>query len=67
VARSTADFASTTSMTEGRLRLRTASRCCDDPEAAFLLFSVIPLDGLSTWIWGGERKEEEGGEYDGGV
>lgn len=50
MARSTADFASTTSMIEARLRFRIASRLSDDPEAAFFLSSVIPLDGLSMQI-----------------
>lgn len=63
MARSTADFASTTSMIEGRLRFRIASRFGEDPEAAFL-FSVIPwMDCLCRSKERG--RGEEGREYDG--
>lgn len=60
MARSTADFASTTSMIEARLRVRTASTAGEDPEAAFILFSTIPRGGLSIWVWG--ERGGEGGE-----
>ena len=60
VARSTADFASTTSMTEARLLVRTASMLGEDTEAVFILFSAIPLDGISMLISKGRRKERGG-------
>ena len=55
MARSTADFASTTSMIEARLRVRTASM---PGEAPFLLFSVILLAGA---VYGGGLRERRKG------
>ena len=56
MARSTADFASTTSMVEGRLRLRTASMPGEDPDAALFLLSAI-----AVYVDLGRRGGKEGG------